>query len=203
MVGSTVFVRSTALLVAVFPAFAFARVAQAQEAHEGTGESQSAFPPFDPATFGSTLFWLLVTFVTLYWLMSRIALPRVGGIIEHRNATIGADLEIADAMQKKAEAAGAAYTTALSKARANAVTIGQQAKDAASAAATERRKAVEAEVASKIATAEQQIATMKASAMTSVAGIATDAAGAIVERLIGVAPSESDVHKAIADTLAG
>ena len=169
----------------------------------GKRKSHSAFPPFDPATFGSTLFWLLITFVTLYWLMSRVALPRVGGIIENRNETISVDLEKAALMQKKAEDAGTAYTTALSKAKANAVSIGQQAKDAASAAASDRRKAVEAEVASKIAAAEAQIATMKASAMTNVSSIATEAAVAIVERLTGVAPANAEVQKAVSETLAG
>lgn len=203
MVGPMSVFRSKALLLAVSSSALLAGAGLAQEAHEGGGESHSAFPPFDPATFGSTLFWLLVTFVTLYWLMSRVALPRVGGIIEHRNAAIATDLEKADVMQKKAEEAGNAYTAALTKAKANAVAIGQQAKDAASAAATERRKAVEADVATKIATAEQQIAAMKASAMTNVSTIATEAAAAIVERLTGVAPSEADVRKAVSDTLAG
>lgn len=195
-------IRSKSLLLALLSSVALSGASLAQEAHEGAGESHSAFPPFDPATFGSTLFWLLVTFLTLYWLMSRVALPRVGGIIEHRNTAIATDLERADAMQKKAEEAGNAYTAALAKAKANAVAIGQQAKDAASAAAAERRKAVEAEVAAKIATAEQQIAAMKASAMTNVSTIATEAATAIVERLTGVAPSEADVRQAVSQTIA-
>ena len=195
--------RSNIILGVSLNALLLAGAALAEDAHGSTEEAQSAFPPFDPATFGSTLFWLLLTFLTLYWLMSRVALPRVGGIIEHRNATIETDLEKAALMQKKAEDAGAAYTAALAKAKANAATIGQQAKDAASAAAADRRKSVEADVAAKIAAAEEQIATMKASAMTNVSSIATEAASAIVEHLTGTAPSGGDVQKAVSETLAG
>ena len=176
----------------------------AQEAHDAgeAGEGHSAFPPFDPATFGSTLFWLFIVFVTLYWLMSRIALPRVGATIEKRNATINSDLDRAALMQRKAEDAGAAYTAALAKAKANAVSIGQQAKDKASAEAAERRKTIESDVAKRIAAAEEQIAATKASAMTNVASIAKDAAASIVEHLTGVAPSSQDVSQAVEKSIA-
>ena len=176
-------------------------VAWAEDAHT-EGDAHSAFPPFDPATFGSTLFWLAISFLTLYWLMSRIALPRLGGIIEHRNATIAADLDKAAAMQKKAEDAGTAYGSALAQAKANAVSIGQKAKDEASAGALARRKTVESDVAGKIAAAEQQIAATKATAMSNVTSIAAGAAAAIVDRLTGVAPTEAEAAKAVAETMA-
>ncbi|WP_235935648.1 ATP synthase subunit B family protein [Devosia aurantiaca] len=42
-------------------------------------ESHGVFPPFDPATFPSQLLWLAITFGALYVVMSRVALPRLGG----------------------------------------------------------------------------------------------------------------------------
>ncbi len=172
----------------------FAGPAFAEDAHGGG----SAFPPFDTTTFASTLFWLVITFSVLYWLMSRVALPRVSGIIEDRNATIARDLDQAAALQKNAEDAGTAYEAALAKAKANAVAIGQQAKDEATAAATTSRKSVEAEVSAKIAAAEATIAATKLAAMGNVSSIATDTAAAIVERISGVAPAKADIAKAIA-----
>ena len=90
---------------------------------------------------------------------------------------------------------------ALSKAKANANSIGQQAKDKASAEAAERRKAVEGDVATRIAAAEEQIAATKAAAMGNVEGIALDAAASIVERLTGIAPSSADVKQAVAQSI--
>ncbi len=170
---------------------------QAEETHaEGGG-----FPPFDTATFAPTLFWLFITFGTLYWLMSRVALPRVSGIIETRNSTITRDVDQAAALQKKAEEAGVAYEAALAKAKANAVMIGQQAKDAASLQAMESRKKVETDMAAKIAVAEAKIADTKAKAMSSVSAIATDAASAIIERLTGAVPSSDAIAKAVSASL--
>jgi len=180
-------------------------VALAEDAAHGGSDEQphSAFPPFDPHTFGSTLFWLVVVFGVLYWLMSRIALPRVGETIQKRDETIAADLDRASLMQKKAEEAGEAYQAALAKARANAVAIGQRAKDEASAKAAERRKATEQEVSSRIAAAEQQIAATKLAAMGNVEAIASDAAASIVQHLSGISPSESEVREAVRQAIAG
>ena len=76
-------------------------------------ESHGVFPPFDPATFPSQLLWLAITFGALYLVMSRVALPRLGGILENRKALIDADLAAADADRMKTDAAIAAYEQAI------------------------------------------------------------------------------------------
>jgi F-type H+-transporting ATPase subunit b len=64
-----------------------------------------------------------------------------------------------------------------------------------------RRKALEADLNTKLAAAEQTIATKRTAAMSNVQGIAMQAASAIVERLIGIVPPEADVTKAVSDAL--
>jgi F-type H+-transporting ATPase subunit b len=166
-------------------------------ASKGAG---AAFPPFDASTFVPTLFWLFVVFVTLYWLMSRVALPRVSDTIDKRNAIITRDVDQASALQKKAEEAGAAYEAALSKAKANAVTIGQKAKDDAALNAASRRKEVEADMAVKIAAAEANIIATKDKAMSNVSSIASDAASVIVQHLTGTVPNAETISKAISSS---
>ena len=52
--------------------------------HIPGSERGKGFPPFDAHTFASQLFWLALAFIALYLLMSRIALPRIGSILEAR-----------------------------------------------------------------------------------------------------------------------
>jgi len=167
-------------------------------AHAAGAPAQGGmFPPFDASTFASQLFWLAVTFGLLYVLMSRVALPRIGGIIADRRAKIESDLRDAAAAQKAAEDAAKAFEAGLAQAKANAQGIAQSAREAASKQADTRRHAVEADLAAKLAVAETAIVEMKGKAMANVAAIAEDAAAAIVERLSGAAPAAADVAKAI------
>lgn len=174
----------------------FIGTALAADAPKADGDA--AFPPFDPTYYASTIFWLLVTFGIVYYLMSKVALPRVSGILEDRAARIDGDLAAAAAMQDKAKSAGEAYEKLLADARANAQGIGQKAKDEANVEADARRKAVEAEMSSKIAASEASIAKARATAMGNVDGIAADAAMEIVKRISGIAPKADDLKQAIA-----
>lgn len=162
---------------------------------------KGAFPPFNPSTFASQLFWLVIAFVVLYVLMAKVALPRVGGIIESRQKRIADDLAGAASLKAESDAAIAAYEKALAEARARAQAIANETRDKQAAAAEATRKRLEGELNAKLAEAEKTIAATKQAAMANVRGIAADATKAIVERLIGTAPSDSAVDAAVADAL--
>jgi F-type H+-transporting ATPase subunit b len=159
------------------------------------------FPPFDPQTFAPQLVWLVIAFVLLYALMAKWALPWVGAIIESRQKRIADDLAEAGSLKQQSDAAVAAYEKALAEARARAQVIANETRDQQQAAAEARRKTLEDELNRKLADAEKTIAATKQAAMANVRGIAADAARAIVERLIGKAPSDQDVAKAVAGVL--
>ncbi|MBI1204862.1 MAG: F0F1 ATP synthase subunit B [Rhodopseudomonas sp.] len=167
--------------------------------HVPAGEHKAGFPPFDAHSFPSQLTWLVIAFVLLYVLMAKWALPQVGGIIESRQKRIDDDVAEAGKLKAQSDEAVATYEKALADARANAQAIANQTRDTQAAAAEARRKTLEDELNAKLAEAEKTIAATKQAAMSNVQGIAEDATRAIVERLIGVAPSD----KAVADAVGG
>jgi F-type H+-transporting ATPase subunit b len=169
--------------------------------HVPAGEHKGGFPPFQKETFASQIVWLVITFVALYLLISRIAVPRIGGIIEQRSKRIEDDFAEAQRAKTESEAALAAYEKALADARNRAQAIGAEIRDKLNAEAEERRKALEAKLNAQLAEAEKQIATTKTAAMANVRGIAVDTASAIVERLIGTTPPASAVAAAVDDAL--
>jgi F-type H+-transporting ATPase subunit b len=159
------------------------------------------FPPFNKDTFASQLVWLAITFVALYLLMSKVALPRVGGILEGRRAKVAADLVEAQRLKQQSEDAIAAYEKSLAEARGRAQAIAAKTRDKLMAKADARRKALEAKLGERLAEAEKSIDTTRKAAMANVKGIATETAAAIVERLIGTKPPEKAVEDAIVETL--
>jgi F-type H+-transporting ATPase subunit b len=176
----------------------FSLIGTAHAADAVKAKGGSAFPPFDMSTFPGQIFWLVLIFGALYFLMSKVALPRVSEILETRAAKIDGDLAAAAAMQEKARLAGEAYEKLLADAKANAQSIGQKAKDEATAAADQQRKVVEADTQQKIAASEASIAKARDTAMGNVASIAADAATDIIKRIAGVAPKADDVKRAVA-----
>lgn len=171
--------------------------------HVPKGEHDGGFPPFQAQNFASQLVWLAFFFVLLYVLMAKLALPRVGRIIEARQKRIADDVAEAGSLKTQSDEAVAAYEKALADARARAQAIANETRERQTAAADASRKALEAELNVKLAEAEKTIGATKQAAMANVRGIAEGAAAAIVERLIGSAPSQTSVAAAVADVLKG
>jgi F-type H+-transporting ATPase subunit b len=160
------------------------------------------FPPFDKQTFPSQVFWLTVTFVALYLLMARIALPRIDSILERRRTRIAGDLAEAQRLKGESDAAIASYEKSLADARSRAQAVVNDSRARQATKAEAGRKALDATLNARIGEAESRIAQTKSAAMVNVRGIATDAASAIVQRLIGGAPASPDmVAAAVADAL--
>jgi F-type H+-transporting ATPase subunit b len=167
------------------------------------GGAKPPFPPFNQDTFASQLVWLAIFFVALYVLMSKVAIPRIGGIVEARRERIEGDIAEAARLKDQSDAALKGYEQSLADARARAQALANETRDRLNAEAEGRRKALEAELNAKLAEAEKTIAATKAGAMSNVRGIATETAGAIVQRLIGAAPAAKTVEDAVSGVLKG
>ena len=83
-------------------------------------EHGGGLPQLDAHTFPSQIFWLIVSFLALYWLLSRKALPRVGDILEARQERIAADLDRAAALRNEAEEALRKHQAVVAEAQARA-----------------------------------------------------------------------------------
>lgn len=176
----------------MFITTAFAATEEA--AHGAPG----VFPPFDPSSFASQLLWLAITFGIFYYLMSKVVIPRISGILGVRRDRITRDLDEAQRLKEESDAALAAYEQELTEARNSAHAIAQSSKDKAKAEADQKRAASEAELNEKLAASEKQIATIKAKALGEVDGIASSAVAEIVKELLGGSVSKAEIDKAVA-----
>ena len=169
--------------------------------HIPASEHGGGFPPFNKDTFASQLLWITLAFVGLYLLMSRVALPRIGSIIEDRRQRIASDFAEAERLKAESDAASVAYEKSLADARSRAQALANETREREAKAAESARKALDAKLNAQIGEAEKTIAARRSAAMTNVQGIATGAAAAIIERLIGSAPASREVEAAVADVL--
>ena len=170
---------------------------------EADGGHKAPFPPFQKDTFASQLVSLLVAFAALYLIVSRIALPRVGSLLEERQNKIEGDLAAAQTLNDESDAALKAYESELAAARSRAQAISTETREKLNAASEAERKTLEERLSVKLAEAEKTIAATREAAMSNVRGIASDAAIAIVQRLTGLAPDRRTVNKAVDASLKG
>ena len=167
------------------------------------GGHKAPFPPFQKDTFASQLVSLLIAFVALYLIVSRIALPRVGGLLDARQNAIEGDLGAAQKLKDESDAALKAYEGELAAARSRAQAISAETRDKLNAAAEAQRKTLEDQLSVKLADAEKTIASTREAAMSNVRGIAAEAAAAIVQRLTGMMPDGKAVDSAVDASVKG
>ena len=164
--------------------------------------AKAGMPQLDFSTFPNQIFWLAVTLVVIFLILSRIALPRIGSTLAERSGTITNDLGAADELNQKAKAAEVAYEKALADARAEATRIIAGAKAEIQAdLATELDKA-NAQIAVQSAESEKAIAAIRDTAVENVAAVAKDTAEALVAALGGTTDAAT-VAAAVANRMKG
>ncbi len=142
-------------------------------------------PQLDFTTFAPQLAWLVITFVALYLFLGRVALPRIGGIIEQRRDRIADDLDEAARFKAQTDDAIAAYEASLAAAKAKASGIAQETRDALGAETDKERIKVEDMLGEKARQAEERIAKTKKQAVANIKEVAAETAQAVVQKLIG------------------
>ena len=170
-------------VVVVVPEAGHGEATTTEVGHEAAGGG--VFPPFDSSTFASQILWLAITFGLLYWVISRIAAPRIASILEVRRDRIAGDLAEAERMRGETDAAVAAYEQSLAEAKQKAGVIATETRERVNRDLEARRHGVEADLSTKLADAEAKIGAIKSAAMAEVDAIATETTEAIVNALIG------------------
>ncbi|MCC5996593.1 MAG: F0F1 ATP synthase subunit B' [Oceanicaulis sp.] len=160
-------------------------------------EGNAAFPPLDPEYFASQLFWLAISFIVLYFLLSRFILPRIGGAIEERRDRIADDLDAAAQMRDQADETVKAYEKSLAEARARAQSVAAGAKAEADAEIAEAVREADARLDAQQAESETRIRAARDKALKEVRKIAAGAAAEISGRLAGLDVAPADAEKAV------
>ncbi|MCL4105108.1 UNVERIFIED_CONTAM: hypothetical protein GTU68_018815 [Idotea baltica] len=159
-------------------------------------------PQLDFSTFPNQIFWLVITLVVIYVVLSRVALPRIGAVLAERQGTITNDIAKAEELKQQAVEAEEAYNKALADARAEAQLMVKAARDEIQEELDGALAKADAEIAARAAESEKAIAEIRAGAMDSVKEVAKDTAKEIVAALGGKSDARS-VTSAVTARLKG
>lgn len=154
----------------------------ALEAGQGAGQG-AGMPQLDVSTFDNQIFWLVVALVAIYFILTKVALPRLSSVIAERQGTLTNDLAAAEDLKRQAAQAEESYNKALADARAEAQQIAQETRDEIQAQLQVEIDKADAEIAAKTAESTARIAEVEAGAVATAEEVARDVAAEIVRAL--------------------
>ncbi|ABD53686.1 F0F1 ATP synthase subunit B' [Jannaschia sp. CCS1] len=171
----------------------------AHGAADAAHASSPGMPQLDFATFPNQIFWLVLTLLAIYFVLTKIALPRISSVIAERQGTLTNDLAAAEDLKRQAAEAEESYNTALANARAEASRIAQETRDEIQAQTQVEIDKADAQIAARTAEGEARIAEIEAGAIATAEEVARDVATEIV-RAFG--PGQDVDAAAVADAVA-
>tara|TARA_S200000501_G_scaffold150328_1_gene141762 strand:+ start:6540 stop:7037 length:498 start_codon:yes stop_codon:yes gene_type:complete len=158
-------------------------------------------PQLDISTFLPQIVWLIITFGVLYILMAKLALPRIGSILEQRQNRIEDNLGMAQNLKRESEADAKAYEAAIVEAREQARSSIQLAIKEMSEQSQRRQSELNDRLVAELKSAEERIGEAKKKAMSNISETAEDIVLDAAESLIGVAPSKDSIRSAVLNKL--
>lgn len=175
----------------------------ASETTANTTEHAVGMPQLDIGTFSNQIFWLVITLVIIYFVLSRIALPRIASVLSDRQMTISSDIAKAEELKQAAVDAEMAYNSALSKARSEAQAIIEEAKSDIKHELEEATKKADIEIAEKTKESEKAILEIRKGSLKAVEEVANDVSQTILEKLMPNLNVKKTIKKAVSDRIKG
>jgi F-type H+-transporting ATPase subunit b len=154
----------------------------ADAAHGAEGGAAS-FPPFDATLFPHQLFWFTLSFIVLYVVLSKVALPRIAAVMAARAKAVKTDIDAAAVASESAEQARIAAEQGAASGKAKALAMLEEARAQAKAEFAAEQEKVDKRLRDRANTAEKRIGQTRDKALGEIGPVAADVAKDIAARV--------------------
>ncbi|WP_373489194.1 ATPase [Blastomonas sp.] len=154
------------------------------------------------STYGSQLFWLVITFGLIYFVIGRSMLPKIQGTVDLRRGKVAGDIAAAKAAHTRADEIEEDYRIAQAKARDAALAVTAEAKARGVREAEVRVREADGGIAAHLAEAEAAIAAQQAATLAEIEAVAVEATQDIVAKLTSANVTPDKVSQAVKGALA-
>ena len=151
-------------------------------------------PQLDPSVFSPQIIWLIISFVALYLIMAKSALPLVSNVLEERRDQISDDFEHAKDLNADSVNIEAQYERSLDEAKLASKNSIQNSKNTLKKKMDDAQALADSRIATKLSKAESRIIKAKAEAMKNLEDIAVDTTREVFSKLTGTYLAENDAR---------
>ena len=166
---------------------------------EAFSAESGGMPQLNPEFWISQIFWLTLTFGTLYIILSRLILPKISDNLETRKSKILENIEAADKQREDSEKKLKEYDEIISKSKLEAKTIFNQAREKALKDINEKKEVLDRQVDNEISNAEEEIKAFRKSAPEKIGKIAIETSSELLQKLIGAEVNNSSISAIVDD----
>lgn len=163
------------------------------------GAEEGGMPQLNPEYWVSQIFWLIVTFGSLYIILSQLILPKISKNLETRKAQVLNNIEQAEKFKKESEKKIKEYEEILSNARKQSKVIINEAKNKVNQDIILKNNELNKEIDKEIETTEEEIKLLKKNSINNINKIAIETSSNIIQNLINVEINRSNVSAIVED----
>ena len=156
-------------------------------------------PQLNPEFWVSQIFWLILSFGSLFIILSKFILPKIGNNLEMRKSQILENVETAEKQKKESENKLKEYEALILNSKNQARNYFNEARKKIQQDINKKREKLENEINEEINTAEKEIISLKNKAPEKINKIAIETSSGLIKHLIGEEINNSSISAIVED----
>ena len=166
---------------------------------EAFAAESGGMPQLNPEFWISQIFWLILTFGTMYVVLSKFILPKISNNLESRKSQILENIEAAEKQREDSEAKLKEYDEIILKTKSEAKTMFNQTREKALKDIVAKKEVLDQQIDAEINKAEKEIEVLRVSAPDKINKIAIENSSELLEKLIGSGVNSSSISAIVDD----
>ena len=159
----------------------------------------SGMPQLDPEFWFSQIFWLIITFGTLFIILSKLILPKISENLEIRKSQISENIEAAEKEREESENKIKEYEKIILDSKNEAINYFSKAREKILKDINKKKGTLDGEINEEINKAEIEISELVSNAPEKINKIAAETSSDLVKQLIGIEVNNSSISAIVED----
>ena len=156
-------------------------------------------PQLDPEFWLSQIFWLVITFGILYFVLSKLILPKISENLETRKSQVLENLELAEKQRNDSEEKLKEFDNIILKSKIEAKNIFNESRKKLLDEISQKRQRLEDEIDKELKIAEGEIEELKKKSPEKINKIAIETSSDVINQLIGAKINNSSITAIVSD----
>ena len=163
--------------------------------------SEAGMPQLNPEFWAAQIFWLVLTFSSLYLIIWKVFLPKITLSIENRKSRVVNDLDEAQKLKENAEKKLNEYNKIIEESKKEAKKIIEDSKKKLDRDIKNKKQQFNDEIEKELMAAEKEIKDLKKSSISNINNIAAETAAEIIKQIINIEVNKSSVSAIVDDVV--